>query len=200
MSAAPVPSVGDTAVVAPSGPPSMLAATIARLKEAGATVLKQAKPWSELIDRNMFSKPENMGDALTRVKKNLAYFRINYFVVLLATCAVTFVMNPSSLFVLGLLLAGWIYVLFLRTSPLEIGGRTLSEREKLIGMSAVSFITIFFLTSVGTVFFSALSFSAAVIAVHASFREPDNLFVDEGPAESQSFLGILTGTPTASAV
>jgi hypothetical protein len=84
--------------------------------------------------------------ALTRIKKNLGYFRINYFVMLLATCAVTFIMNPSSLLVIALLLAGWIYVMFLRTSPLEIGGRTLSEREKLIGMSAISFITIFFLT------------------------------------------------------
>jgi hypothetical protein len=33
--------------------------------------------------------------------------------------------------------------------------------------------------SVGTVFFSALTFSAAVIAAHGAFREPDNLFVDE---------------------
>lgn len=65
---------------------------------------------------------------------------------MLATTALTFVMNPMSLLVLALLLGGWIYVMFLRTSPLEIGGRTLSDREKLLGMSAVSFVTIFFLT------------------------------------------------------
>ena len=31
----------------------------------------------------------------------------------------------------------------------------------------------------GTVFFSALSFSAAVIILHGAMREPDNLFVDD---------------------
>jgi hypothetical protein len=33
--------------------------------------------------------------------------------------------------------------------------------------------------SVGTVFFTALTFSAAAIALHGAFREPDNLFVDD---------------------
>lgn len=33
--------------------------------------------------------------------------------------------------------------------------------------------------SVGTVFFSALSFSLAVVLAHGAFREPDNLFIDD---------------------
>lgn len=33
--------------------------------------------------------------------------------------------------------------------------------------------------SVGTVFFSALSISMAIVVLHGAFREPDNLFIDE---------------------
>lgn len=159
------------------------------------------------------------GQAASRIRKNAAYFRVNYLVVILATTVVSFVMHPTSLLVLAALMAAWIYVLFIRQQPITMGGRELSHKEKLIGMGAVSFITIFFLTrcvpcgcacaacdswasrcmetghpvfltltlgcfptwlrSVGTVFFSALAFSCAAIALHGAFREPDNLFVDD---------------------
>ncbi len=39
--------------------------------------------------------------------------------------------------------------------------------------------------SVGTVFFSALSLSVAVIAAHGAFREPDNLFLDADEVSRQ---------------
>lgn len=41
-------------------------------------------------------------------------------------------------------------------------------------------LSVAFFHSVGTVFFSALSISIALIALHGAFREPDNLFIDEG--------------------
>jgi len=47
---------------------------------------------------------------------------------------------------MALMLAAWIYFLFVRISPVVVGGRTLSEREKVMALSAISFITIFFLT------------------------------------------------------
>lgn len=166
-----------------------------RLKEYSGNAFKQRKPWTEVVDRSAFSKPSNFSEALTRVKKNASYFKVNYLIVMLASCVVTFVLHPSSLFVLGLLLGAWIYLLFIRQTPVVIAGKQLSEREKLLGMAAISFITIFFLTNVGAVFFSALSFSAAVIVAHGAFREPDNLFVDEVESQ-QSLLGILTGSGT----
>lgn len=166
------------------------------MKDIGGTIFKQSKPWNEVVDRSALSKPSTLAEAAGRIRKNAAYFKVNYLIVMLTTCAVTFLMHPSSLFVLGILLGAWIYVLFVRTSPLVISGRTLSEREKVMGMAAISFITIFFLTSVGTVFFSALSISLAVICLHGAMREPDNLFLDEAESQ-QSFLGILTGPTSA---
>ena len=45
--------------------------------------------------------------------------------------------------------------------------------------------------SVGTVFFSALSISMAIVVLHGAFREPDNLFIDE--AAEVSWLNALPG-------
>lgn len=184
---------------------NVLLGVLARLKDYGGSIFKAKKPWAEVVDRNAFSKPANVGEAANRLRKNANYFKVNYLIVMLVTTAVTFVMHPSSLLVLAMLMGGWIYVFLMRTAPLQIGGRTLSEREKLLGMSAVSFITIFFLTSVGTVFFSALSLSIAVIAAHGAFREPDNLFLDSDETSGQqSLLSIFTNpigtTPVANSV
>jgi PRA1 family protein len=150
----------------------------------------QRKPWTELVDRNAFSRPANLTEvhlhapgsvlyhlqrgklayhhrnvanltsssvplecchnicicehfcrqhvpstrclsgqllpsaqALSRFKKNSAYFRINYFVFILLTTVVCMVMNPSSLVVLGLLGALWFYLFIVRQAAITIGGR-----------------------------------------------------------------------------
>lgn len=63
--------------------------------------------------------------AASRLRKNAIYFRDNYIIIMLLTTAVTFLMHPSSLLVLGALAAAWIYVLMIRTAPIKIGERTL---------------------------------------------------------------------------
>ncbi|KIY96207.1 PRA1 family protein B6 [Monoraphidium neglectum] len=98
------------------------------------------------MERGAFARPANFGEASARLRKNAAYFRINYLIVLLASVALGFLMHPSSLFVLGALLIGWVYVFAVRSGPLVINGRELSEREKVMAMSALSFVVIFFLT------------------------------------------------------
>ncbi|KAL6744982.1 prenylated rab acceptor family protein [Haematococcus lacustris] len=188
---APVPVAQGTGT-AIAGAPGMLGMLSNRLRDYASTIFKQQKPWAEVVDRTALSKPANLAEALGRIKKNTAYFKVNYLVVVLTTCVVTFLMHPSSLFVLGLLLAAWIYLLFIRQQPVVISGRQLSDREKMMAMSAISFVTIFFLTSVGTVFFSALSISLAVVCAHGALREPDNLFIDDAESQ-QSFLPLFPG-------
>jgi hypothetical protein len=72
-------------------------------------------------------------------------------------------------------------------APLVIGGRTISEREKLLGAAAISVAVIFFLSGVGSVLFSALSIGVAGVAVHGALRVPDDLFLDD-VAQPQGFL------------
>eukprot|EP00200_Dunaliella_tertiolecta_P000359 CAMPEP_0202362338 /NCGR_PEP_ID=MMETSP1126-20121109/14551_1 /ASSEMBLY_ACC=CAM_ASM_000457 /TAXON_ID=3047 /ORGANISM="Dunaliella tertiolecta, Strain CCMP1320" /LENGTH=218 /DNA_ID=CAMNT_0048956491 /DNA_START=25 /DNA_END=681 /DNA_ORIENTATION=+ len=181
---------------------SGLALAFGRFREYAASMFKQdmfaqQKPWSELADRTALSKPPNMAEAISRIKKNVAYFRVNYCIAVVATCAASFVLHPSSLLVLAVLLVAWGYLLFVRQSPLVISGRQISEREKMLGMTLISFITVFFLTNVGTVLLSAVGLSLTAIMLHGAFREPDNLFLDDGALESQqSFFNIFTVTPT----
>lgn len=205
MSAPPASGAAPSVGVAGGGGVSsastgVLLAIVGRLKDHSANIFKQRKPWSEVVDRNAFSKPNTIAEAAGRLRKNANYFKVNYLIIMLATTAATFLVHPSSLLVLGLLVAGWMYVFFMRTTPIVIGGRTLSDREKLLSMSAISFITVFFLTSVGAVLFSALSLSLAVIAAHGALREPDNLFVDEGEMlGGQGLLSIFTNPGGSSA-
>ncbi|GFR44124.1 hypothetical protein Agub_g5287 [Astrephomene gubernaculifera] len=184
-------AVAPTSVASPTIGLSVPVVIATRLKDYAANIVKQGKPWSELIDKNALSKPSSFAEATSRLRKNANYFKVNYLIMMVLTTALTFIMHPSSLLVLAMLGASWVYVFCIRTTPLQLGGRTLSEREKLLGMSAVSFVTIFFLTSVGAVFFSALSLSLAVIALHGAFREPDNLFIDEGETQ-QGFMSIFS--------
>ncbi|MEW5299824.1 MAG: hypothetical protein WDW36_002799 [Sanguina aurantia] len=169
-----------------------------RLKDYGSQVFKQRKPWSEVVDRSAFSKPATLSEATSRLRKNASYFKVNYLIVVLLTTALSFLLHPASLIAVALLSAAWVYLFLIRTTPLEIGGRTFSERDKLIGMCAVSVITIFFLTNVGTVLLSAISIGAAAVVVHGATREPDNLFIDEGETQ-QGLLSIFSLPPATGA-
>lgn len=164
-----------------------------RIKDYSTGLFKQRKPWTEVVDRSAFAKPANAQEAITRLRKNAAYFKVNYLIVIMLTLAITFISDPSSLLSVAVLLVGWFYVFVVRTSPITIGGRTFSEREKLMGMAAVSFIVVFFLTNVASLVFYALSVSLLIIGLHGATRVPDDLFLDE--AETNTGLLSLFSAP-----
>lgn len=154
----------------------------------------QAKPMSEVMDFTAFSRPQNASELGGRLRKNLAYFRTNYAIVTAGTVALVMLLNPWSLIVLALLAAAWFYFYIIKTTPLVLGGREFSDREKFLLLSGASVFTIFFLTSVGATIFYALGVSMIMIAIHASLRLPDDttLFADEVPLEGGSLTGLLS--------
>lgn len=164
----------------------------ARLKGVASGVLAERKPWTELADRNAFSRPSNLAEAISRFKKNTAYFRINYGIFVLLTTVVCMVLNPSSLVVLGLLAAVWCYLFVVRQASITIGGRPFSPREQLIAMAVVSVVVVFFLTSVGTILFTAIGISLVAIAAHGALRVPDDLFLDDGEIDNRSIFAFLS--------
>lgn len=60
-----------------------------------------------------------------RLKKNLAYFRVNYVLAVSGGVVVAFFFNPYSLLVLGGLAIVWAIMFGVRKAPLVIAGRTL---------------------------------------------------------------------------
>lgn len=169
-------------------------AFLARISEASRLALSQRRPWTELVDRSAFAKPESLTEATGRIRKNLGYFRINYALLLTAVVAFSLISNPVSLFLLCVLLGAWFFMYLIRTSPLVLFNRTFSEKEALVLMGVLTVVVVF-LTNVGSVLISAAMIGFAMICVHAAFRVPDDLFLDdEGPAGG--FLSFLSAGPT----
>eukprot|EP01018_Ginkgo_biloba_P004734 Gb_38741 [translate_table: standard] len=169
-------------------------AFFSRLSEGARNALSQRRPWLELVDRNSLAKPESFSEATARIRKNWAYFRINYVLLLSGVLAFSLLSHPVSLFLLVVLLGGWIFLYLFRTEPLVVFNRTYSDRE-VLGIMSVLTIVIVFLTSVGSLLISALMFGLAIVSAHGAFRVPEDLFLDE-QEPAAGFLSFLSsGTP-----
>ncbi|RZR71769.1 hypothetical protein BHM03_00007237 [Ensete ventricosum] len=177
---------------------------LSRLSDSVRRFLTESRPWSELADRSAFSRPDTLADATSRLRKNLAYFRVNYAAVVAAVLALSLVTNPFSLLVLLALLAAWCRLYLFRPAdpPLVLFGRTFSNSETLGGLGLFSVLVVF-LTSVGSIIVSALVAGAAMVAAHGAFRVPEDLFLDEqetGAATGLlSFLGGAASSATSAA-
>ncbi|CAN6469835.1 unnamed protein product [Victoria cruziana] len=185
------PPQGATAIAATPAARAFLA----RMFDGARDGLSQRRPWAELADRNQLSKPDSLAEATARIRKNWPYFRVNYVIVLAAVLAISLIAHPGSLIVLALLLAGWNFLYLFRAEPLVLFGRTYTDREVLVGMSLFTVVVVF-LTSVGSLLISALMFGVAVICAHASFRVPEDLFLDEQETTGGGFLSFL-GAPAS---
>lgn len=170
-------------------------AFVGRISENWHHALSQSRPWRELVDRSSFGKPESLSDATGRIRKNCAHFRLNYALLFTAVLAVSLISNPVSLFLLCGLLAAWIFTYVIRTTPLVLFNRTFSEREVLALMGILSLFVVF-MTNVGSVLISAALLGGAIICVHAAFRVPDDLFLDDEVPATGGLLSFLSTGPS----
>ncbi|CAA6654693.1 unnamed protein product [Spirodela intermedia] len=187
-------TAGSGLPTAPTGTPATWI-FVSRLSESVRRSLANRRSWGELIDTS----------AISRVRKNLSYFRVNYMAVIAVVLAVSLLTNPVSLVVLLGLLVGWCLLYLFRPAdtPLVILGRQFSDRETLGGLVILTFVVVF-LTSVASVIISALLAGAAIVCAHGAFRVPEDLFLDDqeaaGPATGfLSFLGGATASAAATA-
>ncbi|XP_074571603.1 PRA1 family protein B3-like [Curcuma longa] len=194
------PASAGSAPTAPVSTPAFRL-FLSQLNDSVRRSLSDRRPWSELADRSAFSRPESISEATSRLRKNLAYFRVNYAAVVALVLAVSLVTNPFSLLILLALLAAWCLLYLFRPSdqPLIFFGRTFSNRETLGGLVLLSVLVVF-LTSVGSIIVSALVVGAGIVAAHGAFRVPEDLFLDEQETGSASSLLSFLGGATSAAV
>eukprot|EP00850_Spirogloea_muscicola_P004797 SM000021S06430 [mRNA] locus=s21:275398:275775:+ [translate_table: standard] len=109
--------------------------------------------------------------------------------------------HPAALLALVALLALWAWALVLRgvDRPLELGGRVLGERDKVVALSVITLLVVA-LGGVASAFFTGLTLGGLAVAAHAVLRAPDDLFLDEpdslgAPGGAGGFLGSLLGPP-----
>ncbi|KAK6943425.1 Prenylated rab acceptor PRA1 [Dillenia turbinata] len=193
----PNPQTTSAATAVESSPPiatPAFRAFINHITESVRSGLAQRRPWSELVDRSAFSRPENFSEAALRVRKNFSYFKINYFSLIAVVLAVSLLSNPFSLLILLGLLSAWLFLYLFRPSdqPLVMFGRTFTDRETL-GILLVSSVVVIFLTSVGSVLISALMVGLLIVCAHGAFRVPEDLFLDEQEPAATGFLSFLSG-------
>lgn len=193
----PTSSAPDTVPTITTLPTTPTAARVffSGLLEGTNNALSQRRPWPELVDRNSLAKPASMAEAVTRVRKNWTYFRVNYLLLLSGVLAFSLLSNPISFFLLVALLGGWIFLYLLRREPLVLLDRTYSDRE-VLGILTVLTIVIVFMTSVGAVLISALMIGVAMVCAHGAFRVPEDLFLDE-EEPVPGFLSFLGGPTPA---
>ncbi|KAF3454847.1 hypothetical protein FNV43_RR05295 [Rhamnella rubrinervis] len=168
-------------------------AILTRLSGYARQAFSTRRPWTELIDRTAFSRPDSLSDAVSRVRKNSAYFRVNYLTLLAVVLALFLVSHPFSLLTLIALLAAWLFLYALRPSdqPLVIFGRTYSDGQTLLGLGVITVIVIL-VTSVLSLLISAVLVGLALVCAHGAFRVPEDLFLDEQDSSS-GFLSALSG-------
>ncbi|KAJ4957392.1 hypothetical protein NE237_024503 [Protea cynaroides] len=140
---------------------------ISRIK----SVLGTRRPLREMLHRHALSVPSDVSEAVARVRTNIAYFRMNYAIMLLIL-----LFYPISQIVVMMIAFSFFY--FLRNVPLVLVGRTVDDRVVLIVWSVVTIIA--FLLTRGTVnIIVSLLIGLPVVLVHAIFRKTDDLFLDE---------------------
>jgi len=192
----PTSSAPAAVPVATTTPPATTTPTAAGvffsgILESTKNSLSQRRPWPELVDRNNLAKPASFGEAVARIRKNWAYFRVNYLLLLSGVLAFSLLSNPLSFFLLVGLLGGWIFLYLLRREPLVLLSRTYSDRE-VLGILTVLTIVVVFMTSVGSVLVSALMIGLAMVCAHGAFRVPEDLFLDE-EEPAPAFISFLGG-------
>ncbi|RWW10172.1 hypothetical protein GW17_00026295 [Ensete ventricosum] len=200
----PVSSAGGGSAPSSAPPISVpvLRVFLSRLSDSARRSLAHRRPWYELFDRSAFTRPDSLSDAASRLRKNLAYFRVNYLALLAAALALSLLSHPFSLLLLVALLAAWAFLYLFRpsdASPLILFRRTFSDREILAGLVLITLLVVF-LTSVGSLIVSALMVGAAVVCVHGAFRVPEDLFLDDQDpgVPASGFLSFLGGAAASS--
>ncbi|GMH19343.1 hypothetical protein Nepgr_021184 [Nepenthes gracilis] len=175
-------------------------AFITRLSSSIRQGFSHRRPWSELVDRASFSRPDSFSEAASRVRKNFSYFRVNYISLLALILGFSLLSDPFSLLVLICLLAAWFFLYLFRPSdqPLVIFGRTFSDTETL-GVLILSTVIVIFLTSVGSLLISAFMVGLAMVSAHGAFRVPEDLFLDDQEPANAGFFSLFGSAASSAA-
>ncbi|KAL2930022.1 PRA1 family protein F2 [Bienertia sinuspersici] len=148
------------------------------------STLTSRRPWNLFFSLSSLSFPSSFNDTLSRINSNLSYFRMNYAIIALLILFCSLLWHPISLIVFIIAMAAWLFLYFLRDSPLIMFGRNIDDRI-VLGFLTVMTVVFLLFTDVTVNIVVALGVALLCIVVHGTVRRPDDLplpgsFDDEG--------------------
>ncbi|KAF8393520.1 hypothetical protein HHK36_021764 [Tetracentron sinense] len=166
---------------------------ISRAKERIRSGLGTRRPWKEMVNLHAIRFPASFGDAFARMRTNVAYFRMNYAIIVLSILFLSLLWHPISLIVFLIMMGAWLFLYFLRDEALLIFHHTIDDRVVLIVLAVLT-IVVLLLTHATLNILVSLLIGVVVLLIHASLRKTDDLLVDEeaaaaAAAESGGLLG-----------
>lgn len=131
-----------------------------------------------MLDLRSFGIPTSIAQAVSRIRVNVAYFRMNYAMVALLILFLSLLWHPISLIVFLVLMAAWLFLYFLRDQPLLLFGHIIDDRIVVVVMAVIT-VAMLLLTDATVNILAAVAVGVVVVVAHAAFRKTEDLFLDE---------------------
>ncbi|CAI8594625.1 unnamed protein product [Vicia faba] len=148
---------------------------VSEAKDRFQASLGVTRPWTEMIQLSHFKLPSSFFDTLQRINTNAKHFRANYVIIILFILFLSLLGNPTSLIILIVMMFGWLYLYFLRVTPLVILRYQIDERLVVISLLLIT-IGFLVLTNVTHNVIVGMSVALGVVLIHAVLRETEDLF------------------------
>lgn len=162
----------------PTSPPPNLE-YISRAKQRIKAGLGMRRPWKAMFNFRSLKVPGGgLPEALSRIRINVSYFRMNYAMVTLLILFLSLLWHPISLIVFLVLMAAWLFLYFLRDEPLVVLGHLVDDRLVLVVMAVLT-VALLLLTDATVNILVAVAVGVAAVVAHAAFRRMEDLFLEE---------------------
>ncbi|KAL6224165.1 hypothetical protein ACLB2K_003021 [Fragaria x ananassa] len=156
--------------------PSPSVAIVSQAKEQIELCLGVQRPWLEMIQLQNLRPPYSLNQSIERIRTNVAFFRMNYTIIILTILFISLLWHPISLLLMIVLMAAWLSLYYLHDKPLTVLDHDIDNRFLMAALFLVTALVLF-LTNVKYNIIRALSFGLAFVLVHGALREPEDVFV-----------------------